>query len=209
MVRAIVSAAPPPKNDATAGDAATAMPPSPTHSMTAESPMSSAASPTVKPSRSSASPTGAAGARNQRPGRPASWMPISVPLRAIRLTRVEPSVPEAASDAHLAAAIVSGRKKWWLPAMKRATSAPPSSAKPASSERASIAPVAWLRMCSSSPICSPCAASAKTSTGPQRSSRRAISGPASSRKKRSRAIASSSPTPNHSARPGPSLSVES
>ena len=45
----------PPKNDATAGEAATAMPPRPTHSITAESPMSSAASSSVNPSRSSAS----------------------------------------------------------------------------------------------------------------------------------------------------------
>jgi hypothetical protein len=44
-VRAIASAASPPKKAATAGAAPTAMPPRPTHSMTAESPMSSAASP--------------------------------------------------------------------------------------------------------------------------------------------------------------------
>ena len=48
----------------------------------------------------------------------------------------------------------------------------------------------------------------KTSTGPRRSSSRASGGPSSSRKKRSRSTASSSPTPNHSVRPGPSLSVE-
>ena len=43
-VRAIASAASPPKNAATAGAAPTAMPPRPTHSMTAESPMSLALS---------------------------------------------------------------------------------------------------------------------------------------------------------------------
>ena len=39
-VRATAAAASPPKNAATAGAAPTAMPPSPMHSMTAESPMS-------------------------------------------------------------------------------------------------------------------------------------------------------------------------
>ena len=74
-VRAAASAAPPPKNVATAGAAATAIPPRPMHSITAESPMSSAASSSRKPSRSSASCTGAAGAVNQRPGSPATWTP--------------------------------------------------------------------------------------------------------------------------------------
>ena len=110
-VRAAASAAVPPKNVATAGAAAIAIPPRPMHSMTAESPMSRAASSSVKPSRSSASCTGAAGAVNQRPGSPATCTPISTPLRAIRCTIVEPSPPSAAaSDAHFAAAIVRLRK---------------------------------------------------------------------------------------------------
>ena len=43
-VRAAAAAASPPKNEATTGAAASAIPPSPTHSITAESPMSRAAS---------------------------------------------------------------------------------------------------------------------------------------------------------------------
>ena len=69
-------------------------------------------------------------------------------------------------------------------------------------------PAAWLRMCSSSPICRPCAASPSTSTGPVRSSSPASTGPARSRRKRWRSTASSSPTPSQNVRPGPSLSVE-
>jgi hypothetical protein len=49
----------------------------------------------------SASCTAAAGAVNQRPGRPLSWIPMSVPLRAIRQTRLEPATPPAAIDAAL------------------------------------------------------------------------------------------------------------
>ena len=41
--------------------------------------------------------TGAAGAVNQRPGSPASWSPISVPLRAISDTTLDPSIPAAAT----------------------------------------------------------------------------------------------------------------
>ncbi len=67
----------------------------------------------------------------------------------------------------------------------RATSSPPSRREARRRARAAAgAPVAWLRMCSSSPICSPCAARARTSTGPSRSSSRASSGPARSRRKR-------------------------
>ena len=170
--------------------------------------MSSAASSGPKPSRSSASWTGAAGAVNQRPGSPATCSPMSVPLRDMSVTSDDPAVPAAASDAHFAAAMTRFRKKWWLPASTAATSSPPSAAKAGSSWRQSRFAVAWLRMCSSSPICSPWAARSRTSIGPVRSSRRASSGPARSRRKRARSTASSSPTPNHSVRPGPSLSVE-
>ena len=170
--------------------------------------MSSAASSGPKPSRRSASWTGAAGAVNHRPGSPATCSPMSVPLRDMSVTSVDPAVPVAASDAHFAAAMTRFRKKRWLPASTPATSSPPSAAKAGSSRRQSRFVVAWLRMCSSSPICSPWAARSRTSIGPVRSSRRASSGPARSRRKRARSIASSSPTPNHSVRPGPSLSVE-
>ena len=207
-VRAALSAGVPPKKAASAGAAASAIPPRPMHSSTAESPMSRAASSSPWPSRSRTSWTGAAGAVNQRPGSPASWMPTSVPLRDISVTTLDPSVPLAASEAHFAAAIVRLRKKWWLPAMKRADASPPIAANAGASSRISRFRVAWLRMCSSSPIASPSAASAKTSIGPPYSSSCASAGPSSSRKNRSRATASSSPTPNHSVCPGPSLSVE-
>ena len=54
-VRAAAAAASPPKKAATAGAAARAIPPRPVHSITAESPMSSAASPAENPSRRSVS----------------------------------------------------------------------------------------------------------------------------------------------------------
>ena len=92
--------------------------------------------------------------------------------------------------------------------MKRADASPPSAANAGASSRISRLRVAWLRMCSSSPMLNPSAASAKTSRGPECSSSRASVGPSSSRKNRSRRTDSASPTPNHNVRPGPSLSVE-
>ena len=139
---------------------------------------------------------------------PASWIPIVVPLRAISDTTLDPSTAPTASQAHLHAAIVRLRKKWWLPATKRAAASPPRAAKAVSRSRIRRLPVAWLRMCSSSPMFSPWPASESTSTGPRCSSSRASVGPRSSRKKRRRSTASSSATPNHRVRPGPSFSVE-
>ena len=145
---------------------------------------------------------------NQRPGSPASCTAISVPLRDMSVTSVEPTAPAAASEAHLAAAMPRLRKKRWLAVSFAATSSPPSAANAGSSRRHNRFVVAWLRMCSSSPICRPCAARSKTSIGPVRASSRARSGPAQSRRNRAPASASSSPTPNHSVRPGPSFNVE-
>ena len=54
--------------------------------------------------------------------------------------------------------------------MNFAESSPPSAANAAARSRSSRLPVAWLRMCSSSPMFSPWAARSKTSTGPRRSS---------------------------------------
>ena len=51
--------------------------------------------------------------------------------------------------------------------MKRAHGSLPTAAIAGASSRISRLPVAWLRMCSSSPIVTPCAASPKTSTGPR------------------------------------------
>ena len=50
---------------------------------------------------------------------PDTWMPKSVPLRAIATTIVEPSMSRAASSASLHAGIARLRKKWSLPPTKR------------------------------------------------------------------------------------------
>ncbi len=92
--------------------------------------------------------------------------------------------------------------------MNRALRSSPAAASPPARSRSSRLPVAWLRMCSSSPMLTPCAASEKTSIGPSAASTRDSDGPRWSRKKRSRSIAGSPPTPNQSVSPGPSLSVE-
>ena len=123
-------------------------------------------------------------------------------------TTLAPGTPEPASSVHFEAAIVRLRKKCQFVERKRAAFSPPSAAKPGSRSRMSRLPVAWLRMCSSSPWCRPCAASLKISIGPDRSMSRPMSGPRSSRKKRRRSIASSASVPNHSVLPAPSLNVE-
>ena len=64
-----------------------------------------------------------AGPVNQRAPVPLRRIPNSVPLRAMAVTIVEPSTPAAASAADLAAGIERFRKKWSLPAMKRAAAA--------------------------------------------------------------------------------------
>ena len=92
--------------------------------------------------------------------------------------------------------------------MNAAVAVAPRAARPAARSRNSRLPVACERMCSSSPICRPWAASANTSIGPSRRMRRSSVGPTTSRKNRSRSIATSPPTPNQSVSPGPSLSVE-
>ena len=50
--------------------------------------------------------------------------------------------------------------------MKRADASPPSAANAGARSRTSRLPVAWLRMCSSSPMFRPCAARPNTSIGP-------------------------------------------
>ena len=141
-------------------------------------------------------------------GRPASWIPTSVPLRAISETTLEPSRPPAASDAHLAAAIVRFRKKWWLPAMKRADASPPTRRE----RRRELADQQVARRLAAHvqlvAHVQPLGGEPEHVDGPACSSSRASAGPSSSRKNRSRSTDSSSPTPNHSVRPGPSLSVE-
>ena len=52
-----------------------------------------------------------AGAVNQRPGSAATWMPKSVPLRAMIEIMLESGMPAAGSSEHLLAAIERLRKK--------------------------------------------------------------------------------------------------
>ena len=146
---------------------------------------------------------------NQRPGIPASWMPTSVPLREISDTTLEPAQSAVASDAHLAAAIVRFRKKWWLPARNRAASSPPidrerrrevAEQQVAGRLAAHVQLVAHVQPLGGEPE--------DVDRPAVRRASAASRGPRSSRKKRSRSTASSSPTPNHSVRPGPSFSVE-
>ena len=209
-MRAAASAAPPPKNAATAGAAATAMPPRPMHSSTAESPMSSAASSAAKPSRRSASWTGAAGAVNQRPGSPASCSPISVPLRDMSVTSVEPVAP-AGGERRALRRRHDQVEEEEVVAVERsaATSSPPSAAKAGSSRRqqqvrrrlaAHVQLVAHLE---------PLRGEVEDVDRARALEQRArAAGRARSRRKRARSTASSSPTPNQNVRPGPSLSVE-
>ena len=164
--------------------------------------MSRAASSAPLPSRSSASPTGAASETNQRPGMPASWMPTSTPLREISDTTLEPGhlhrERRALGRRHRQVqeeVVVAGHEARRLLAAD--------DGERAARSRSSRFPVAWERMCSSSPMFRPCAASPNTSIGPRCLEHRARRGPRSSRKKRSRATDSSSPTPNHSVRPRP------
>ena len=91
-------------------------PPQPTVSVMAESPMSRPASSSFQPGRSSPWTRGA-GAVNHSPSSPLTWMPNSVPLRAMAVTTVLASTPRAGSMADLAAAMESPRnRKGWLPA---------------------------------------------------------------------------------------------
>ena len=84
-------------------------------------------------------------------------MPKSVPLRAMVVTTVLPGIPLAAAVASLQAGITRLRKKWSLPATKRAASArsllaAPDSMSSGSSSRSIIRVPALLRLWPSSPI---------------------------------------------------------
>ena len=92
-----------------------AKPPQPTVSVMAESPMSSPASASVHPGRNRPCTRGE-GAVNHSPSSPLTWMPKSVPLRAMAVTRVLASTPRAGSAAALPAAMDSPRNRnGWLP----------------------------------------------------------------------------------------------
>ena len=91
----------PPTNWTMAGAAAMVNPPIPAVSMMVLSPMSKLASASEKPGKYSPS-TFCAGPTNQRPGMEESWMPKSVPLRAITVSMDESGTPSAASNMHLA-----------------------------------------------------------------------------------------------------------
>lgn len=80
-----------------------------------------------------------AGAVNHSSPVPASWMPKSVPLRAIVTTTEEPSMPLAAAIASLQAGMTRLRAKWSLAPTKRQTSAMSSALRSPT----------WVTMCGS------------------------------------------------------------
>ena len=91
-------------------------PPQPTVSVIAESPMSKPASFSFHPGRRRPWTRGE-GAVNHSSSRPLTWMPNSVPLRAMAVTTVLASIPRAGSIEALAAAMESPRKRnGWFPA---------------------------------------------------------------------------------------------
>ncbi len=121
-VASIASATSPPTNFTIAGAAAIAKPPMPPVSVMAESPMSGLAS--SGPNAPRYRPSGVlAGPVNHWSPVPETWMPKSVPLRAIATTSDEPGTSRAASQASLQAGMPRLRKKWSLPPTKRAASA--------------------------------------------------------------------------------------
>src|SRR6185437_16687594 len=107
---ASASAALPPTNLTIAGAAATARPPAPAVSVSAESPRSAAASARENPGKYRPS-TGFAGASNQRSPAPERRTPKLTPLRDIAVTSELASTPAAASSIDLHAAIDRLRKK--------------------------------------------------------------------------------------------------
>ena len=171
--------------------------------------MSSAASSSGGP-RAAARPAPAR--RRREPataGSPATCTPMSVPLRDIRCTTDDPATPAAASDAHLAAAIVSVRKKWWLPGHEARDLLPAVRREPGA--RASAAAGCRSPGCACAarrPSAAPARRAPSTSIGPSRSSSARAAGPRRRGGSAGRSTASSSPTPNQSVSPGPSLSVE-
>ncbi len=184
----------PPTNRTIAGAPAIANPPSPAVSVIAESPMSGLASSDPYPPRNSPCGT-AAGPVNQASPVPASWMPKSVPLRAIAVTTVAPGIPAAAAVCSLAAGITRLRKKWSLPPMNRATRATSPDGKPLSTRwgsrsRSSMRVPARLRLCPSSPMASICPTIALTSTGPCTRTAARSAGPSTAPIQRSRSITS-------------------
>ena len=124
--------------------------------------------------------------------------------------RSSPSAPAAASDAHLAAAIVRFRKKWWLPATKRAARLAADRRERRRAARGS-AGCRWpgCACAARRPCSAPWAASPKTSTGPRCSSSRASSRP---ERRRGRSAAARSTRRRRrrttACGPGPRSSVE-
>ena len=133
-------------------------------------------------------------------------MPNVVPFRAIVVTIDASATWAAHSVSDLAAAIAMVRKNRWLADRKRAKatpSGPLSSVRCGSQARISRLVAAWVRTWTSSPIATACAASESTSSGPDRSRMRPITGAATSRRKTSRATEASLATPNQATSPGP------
>ena len=151
----------------------------------------------------------AASEMNQRPGMPASWMPTSVPLREISETTLDPATSARGQRRALGRGhrqvqeevVVAGQEaRRGLAAERRERGREVADQQVARGLAAHVQLVAHVQ-----------ALGGQTEhvdrTAVLEQPRRAR-GPSSSRKKRSRSTDSSSPTPNHSVRPGPSLRVE-
>ena len=128
---------------------------------------------------------------------------------------LDPATSRAQASTDRAAAMARLRKNRWLPARKvpSSTRAGDSSASRwGRSKRISRLVEAWVRMWTSSPICSPWAATAKTSMGPPAATAAPTasfsSGPARLRRNRSRCTAAGVSRPNHATSPGPWLMAE-
>ena len=185
----------PPTKRMMAGAVAIAKPPMPAVSVMVLSPRSGLASASVYPGNHSPS-TGGAGAVNQRSPRPLTRMPKSVPLRAIALTMVHPSIPWATSAIALQAAITGlSTLRAFSPKKRRtseATSASLVTLTMCGANRAvyKIEP-ASLRLCPSSPIFSERESKARMSIPPLASMASARTGAITSSIQRRRSSTSS------------------
>ena len=144
---------------------------------------------------------------------PDSRIPKRTPLRAIAVTMLLPATPCAASSMLLHAAMDRLRKVWSLPATKRTTRATRSPGRPDSTSAGSSflmsSPLAAaLRLWTSSPMCSACAMSGLSSTGPAAFRAAANAGPSTSAIQRNRSITSGLLAPKRSTLPSPSFMFE-
>ena len=157
--------------------------------------------------------TDGAGAVNHSSPVPETWMPNSVPLRAIATTMVDPGMSRPASAATLPAGMERLRKKWSLPLMNRNAATMSSLRAPLSSRSGVISRnnsevAARLRLWHSSPICRAWAMRLRTSTGPRLWSVAASRGPSTRSNHRRRSMTSGEYAPYRRTFPRPSFNVQ-